>query len=89
MFDKKNLVSATNSIPLLRFYYKDDADIYKSSPEQFARTHNLMLDSDLQIDENTAVAITSDKVMFHQKTPAASLFSVNLGRSPVFVSLIV
>ncbi|VDN56250.1 unnamed protein product [Dracunculus medinensis] len=58
----KNLVSATNSIPLLRFYYKDDADIYKSSPEQFARTHNLMLD-----------------IMFHQKTPAASLFSVNLG----------
>lgn len=60
--------------------YRDNCEkLYKVTPEQFARSHNLMLENDTQRDECAAVAVTTDCAMFYQKAPSASLFSVNLG----------
>uniref|UniRef100_A0A914WIR9 Rab-GAP TBC domain-containing protein n=1 Tax=Plectus sambesii TaxID=2011161 RepID=A0A914WIR9_9BILA len=63
--------------------YKELADIFESSPEQFAQAHNLMLPDGIRPSDgpnDSSVDIATGRVQFHQKSPAASLFSVNLGK---------
>ncbi|MFH4981577.1 hypothetical protein AB6A40_008286 [Gnathostoma spinigerum] len=64
----------------LENYRKSCANLYKATPEQFARTHNLMWDNDKVTSDCSVVAVPGGKVIFHQKPPTTSLFSVNLGK---------
>lgn len=49
-----------------------------TTPEQFAKEHNLMLESNAS-DDPSVVALSKERVIFQQKTTSTSLFSVNLG----------
>ncbi|MCP9266243.1 hypothetical protein DINM_021757 [Dirofilaria immitis] len=61
--------------------YRDKCEhLCKITPEQFAMTHNLMLDNDSQPDDDATVSVSGGSVIFHQKALSASLFSVNLGK---------
>uniref|UniRef100_F1KVQ5 TBC1 domain family member 16 n=1 Tax=Ascaris suum TaxID=6253 RepID=F1KVQ5_ASCSU len=65
---------------ILEQYRENCATLYKATPEQFARAHNLMLEADTKTDGNSTIAVASGRAMFHQKTNSPSLFSVNLGK---------
>uniref|UniRef100_A0A915PJB7 Rab-GAP TBC domain-containing protein n=1 Tax=Setaria digitata TaxID=48799 RepID=A0A915PJB7_9BILA len=74
--------SSTESLHLnILQQYRDKCEhLCKITPEQFAITHNLMLENDSQFDDDGAVSVNGKSVIFHQKTLGVSLFSVNLGK---------
>lgn len=51
-----------------------------STPEQFAKEHNLILDSVGKEEESGVLVLAKERVIFQQKPTSASLFSVNLGK---------
>ncbi|VDM36468.1 unnamed protein product [Toxocara canis] len=79
---KKSRDSAnfTKTSVILEQYRANCATLYKATPEQFARAHNLMLEADSKSDGTSTIAVASGRAMFHQKTQSPSLFSVNLGK---------
>lgn len=65
---------------MLQQYREKCEYLCKVIPEQFAKAHNLMLENESQLDDDDrAVSVNGGSVIFHQKTFAPSLFSVNLG----------
>lgn len=72
-------LAAAKTSTILEQYRENCATLYKATPEQFARAHNLMLEADTKTDGNSTIAVASGRAMFHQKTNSPSLFSVNLG----------
>ena len=53
------------------------------TPEQFAKEHNLILDSGGKEGDETSMmlAMAKERVIFQQRPSNASLFSVNLGKN--------
>ncbi|KAH7699823.1 Protein TBC-16, partial [Aphelenchoides avenae] len=74
--DEKKAVAGTT---VLEPYRQNYVAMLSTTPEQFAKDHNLMLESSTS-DDPSVVALSKERVIFQQKSSNASLFSVNLGK---------